>query len=43
MADSSIASANSPLYAGRRRRNAIAKGLALAKIQLLRLQRKTGG
>jgi phosphate transport system permease protein len=30
MADSSIASANSPLYAGRRRRNAIAKGLALA-------------
>src|SRR5688500_12772745 len=30
MADSSIASANSPLYAGRRRRNAITKGLALA-------------
>jgi phosphate transport system permease protein len=30
MAGSSIASANSPLYAGRRRRNAIAKGLALA-------------
>ena len=30
MADSSIASANSPLYAGRRRRNAIAKSLALA-------------
>ena len=30
MADSSIASANSPLYAGRRRRNIIAKSLALA-------------
>ena len=27
---SGVASANSPLYAGRRRRNAIAKGLALA-------------